>query len=228
MSSDIPSWLQSDNTGQMQALLARLPKLFSTKALTNRTNAAINTQIGMGQAMSSAAGRQYANRAAQVGASGMGAGFAMGQAMLPYFGQRNEMLSDLEKQKAIARQQQGQLSSDLAGRIGQLQAMRQSNISEYSTAQQRMQQEGDQFTASQSERSREFDVSAGMQQQGMNLDRMKLAMSMPRQRYQWNTNNAGTPIDANDRRQAQGYDNQQAYFANLRNSLNRAEQPSFF
>jgi hypothetical protein len=220
-SSDLPSWLQQGNTAQLQQVLSSLPALFNTKGLTNRYNGAISSELAQGQALASAGARQYANRAAQVGASGLGAGFAQGQAMLPYFNQRNDMLTDLEKQKALARSQQGQLASDLAGRIGQLQQMRQATISDYSSGQQKLQQEASQFDTSQSEREREFNTTAGMQQQSQNLDAMKLAMSLPRQRYEWNTGMNGQPLTANDRQQQQGFSQQQNYFGQLRSALGR-------
>lgn len=218
-SGDLPAWLQQGNTGQLQSLLGQLPQLFNTKGLNTSYQNAISGEMNQGRALAAAGSRQYANRAAQTGASGLGAGFAAGQALLPYFDQRNSMLSDLEKQKLLARTQQAQLSGDLAGRIGQLQQMRQGMISDYSTAQQKLQQESTQFDTTNTERQREFNTTSGQQQQGLNLDALKLAMQVPRQHYQWNEDQFGKPEGPGAADAKQGYQNQQNYWGQIQQKL---------
>ncbi len=227
-SGDLPDWLQQGNTGQLQQFLGQLPALFNTKGLNTSYQNAISSEMNQGRALAAAGSRQYANRAAQTGASGLGAGFAAGQALLPYFDQRNSMLSDLEKQKLMARTQQAQLTGDLAGRIAQLQQMRQGMISDYSTAQQKLQQEGGQFDTTQEERQREFNTTSGLQQQGMNLDALKLAMSVPRQHYTWNTDQSGHPSTPFDEQQAGAFGQQQNYFNTLRNKIGNASNVGNF
>lgn len=236
-SGQIPSSLQGSPWKPLQQQQNQLAGLFDTSGLQSAYQNQASGNLDQGRALAAAAASSYTNRAAQSGASSLGAGFARGQAMLPIYQQNNALMSDFASKQLQAKTSQGQIGSDIAGRIGQLQSARQSMLSDYMQGQQRLQQGNQQFNAdldyrnralaqnqtqfagSQNEKGREFDVNAGQQGQMNRLRALQLAMQMPRQNYSWNTNWAGGPINQSDATAMQNFGQQNQFFNGLRSDF---------
>ncbi len=181
-SANIPGFLSGPNPWRAAAQYAQqLPALFDTSAQRQNVENQISGNFDSGRSAAAAAASRYANTASQSGGSSQGAGFAAGQAMLPFYRQANDARAQFGQLDLQARGQQAGIGADLARSIGQLQQQRQGMLSDYFQGQQRLNQGNNQFSqdldyrnralaqnqsqfgSSQYERGREFDTTTQLQ-----------------------------------------------------------------
>lgn len=245
----LPKYLQGSDTWRPLAdYQQQLGGMFDTSDISSNYEGAISSQFDSGRAMAAAAASQYQNRAQQVGASGLGAGYASGQAMLPAWQQANTMRADLASKQLQARTQQAGIGADLASRIGQLQSARQGQLFDYTNQQRNraqsslqfgqdldyrnraLAQNQSQFTTSEADRNSQFGQTYDLQNRQLaaqtnsqssndRLRALQLAMQTPRNSYSWSTDNSGNPINMSDQKNANAFGQQQAFFNNIRNQI---------
>lgn len=236
-SFSVPNFMQGKPWQPAQQFAGQVPGLFDTTQMMQRGQDAITSQLAQARAAAASASAQYVNRAQQSGASGLGAGFAQGQAMLGAYNSANQAYSDLAGRQLQAKMAQGNLQGELYGRIGQLMGARQGQIGDlYTGFQNRAQnqsqfnsdldyrnrslaQNQSQFDASLSERKNEFGVTSGQSGMQNRLAALALAMKAPRQSFSWHTNASGNPMGDADATAMQGYGRQQDFYGNLQNQL---------
>lgn len=122
-SVQLPDWLSPNADSNMQELLssyAGIQTAFDPSAQVEARNNAIgyNTAAG-GQAANNAAS-EYASRAAQSGASSLGAGVVKAQSMMPVLQQNAALKTEAADVAAKAHQEAANLASQVASTIGQL------------------------------------------------------------------------------------------------------------
>lgn len=145
MPAPFPSFLGGSNIGGLQRLQGQLPGLFNTKPLEQSYQNLASSNLDTGRALAAAAGASYSNRAAQSGASRQGAGFAAAQAMLPIYGQNNQLMADFATKKLQAQTGQAGAGIDLSSTMAKLLAARQGMLADYSLGSQRLAQGNQQF-----------------------------------------------------------------------------------
>lgn len=221
-----PSFLAGANVGSLQRLQGQLPGLFNTKPLEQAYGNLASSNLDSGRALAAAAGASYSNRAAQSGASRQGAGFAAAQAMLPIYGQNNQLMADLATKKLQAQTGQAGAGIDISKAVAQLLASRQGMLADYSLGSQRLAQQGQQFNADLGFRNQQlaqqgsqFQQQLGVEQGGNRLKALQLAMMKRPQEFSWNTNGSGVPTTLYDQSQQQGYQNQRNFYGGIQNSL---------
>lgn len=140
---EFPSWLSKDpNTTAKEAMGTYGQIGANTNRIATGYNTAYNNAIGYntsagGQAANNAA-TEYSNRAAQSGASSLGAGAVKAQAMMPVYAQ-NAALKIGAADKAAQTYQKGMdQASGLASTIGQLRSSYLSTLVGYSQGQQKL------------------------------------------------------------------------------------------
>lgn len=233
----VPQFMRQNTWQPLKQQQAALPGMFDTSGLAANYENAISSNFDQGRALAASAGTTYSNRAAQSGASRLGAGYATGQAMLPFFQQANQMRADLGAKQLQARTAQAGMMTDLASRIGQLQSARQGQMGDLYTGFQNRQQNQNQFNSdldyrnrslaqnqsqfdsSQAQQRSEFDVTAGQNASQNRLNALQLAMRMPQGGHLWRTDMFGRPIGELGQQQANSWQQEQSYMGNIRNQL---------
>jgi hypothetical protein len=138
---EMPSWLSKNadsNMGELLKSYAGIGAAFDPTGQVNARNDAIayNSSAG-GQAANNAA-TEYSNRAAQSGASGLGAGVVKAQAMMPVLAQNAALKTDAADVAAKAHQEGATLAANIANTIGQLRTSYLSTLTGYATGQQQL------------------------------------------------------------------------------------------
>lgn len=180
MPATFPSFLSGSNIGNLQRLQGTLPSLFNTKPLEQAYGNMASSNLDTGRALAAAAGASYSNRAAQSGASRQGAGFASAQAMLPIYGQNNQLMADLATKKLQAQTGQAGAGIDIAGTIGKLLAARQGLLADYSLGSQRLAQGNQQFNS-----------DLGFRNRQVNLQSSQFDRNFAEEQRRWNAMNGG-------------------------------------
>lgn len=189
--SDMPDWLTQDNSADLRTFQSQIPGLFDMSATRNAYNGAMDSQYSQGMAGANAAGTAYTNRAMQVGASGMGGGFATGQAMLGVNNQRAQMMKELAALQNQSNQAQAGAMGTAAGDLSRLAAQRTSQIADWTQSQKanqlelsKLQQQQGQFSATLNENARQFTLSQAQQDKqntaGMAMNKEQFAASQAR------------------------------------------------
>lgn len=212
---EMPSWLSKNpdsNMGELLQSYAGVGAAFDPTGQVQARNDAIgyNTSAG-GQAANNAA-TEYSNRAAQSGASGLGAGVVKAQAMMPVLAQNAALKTDAADVAAKAHQEGATLASQIAGTIANLRTSYLSTLTGYAQGQQGLAL--DRYKAEQS-----TALGAGQQALGYaqtQADMWKTMMSQQQQGNsdarlaatsllnaqaptgQWTTNNQGNVISGQD------------------------------
>lgn len=136
---EMPSWLSKDpnsNLGELMQSYAGVPAAFDPSGQV----AARNNQIGYntaagGQAANNAA-TEFSNRAAQSGASGLGAGVVKAQAMMPVLQQNAALKTDAADVAAKAHQDAAGLAAQIASTIGNLRTSYLNTLTGFASSQQ--------------------------------------------------------------------------------------------
>ena len=135
---ETPEFLKSANTSNLESFQKQIPGLFDTSGLDNAYSNSMNSMMAQGRGMAASSANAYANKAMQVGASGLGATFAQSQAMLPFYKQRSEMMADLEGQKLRNRQMQADTGFKTASEIENQKSRYQGTMSDFTLGNRRV------------------------------------------------------------------------------------------
>ena len=139
--NDFPAWMPRDNnttnTQQLTQFQKQIPGLLNTAGVEKSYHNQIDGMMAQGRGHAAAAGQAYGQRAIQAGASGMGAGFAQAQAMLPMYAQQGAMLSDLAGIQQRAKAGQASEMGGAASQLSSMAAQREGMMTDYAQNQQR-------------------------------------------------------------------------------------------
>lgn len=173
---EMPDWLSTnadDNLGELLDTYAKIPGAFDPSGQVKARNDAIayNTTSG-GQAANNAA-TEFSNRAAQSGASQLGAGVVKAQAMMPVLAQNAALKTDAADVAAKSHQQAATLASQIAGTIGELRQGYLATLTGYAQGQQN-------FALNKYKSEQDVASSAAQRQLGydqLSLEEQKLSAS---------------------------------------------------
>jgi hypothetical protein len=120
---ELPSWLSpnpNDQLGELIDSYGKIPAAYDTTNQVAANNRSIAYNTSAGTQMANNAATEYSNRAAQSGASGLGAGVVKAQSMMPVLAMNTKVRADSANIAAKASQEAATLASQVAGTIGQL------------------------------------------------------------------------------------------------------------
>lgn len=146
---ELPSWL-SKTGGDIHELTdtySRIGSAFDPTGQVKARNDAISYNTSAGTQAANNAATEYSARAAQSGASTLGAGAVKAQAMMPVFSQNAQLKTDAADVAAKAHQQGVALAGQIAGTIGELRSSYLSMMTGYAQGQQKLAL--DKYTAEQ-------------------------------------------------------------------------------
>lgn len=154
-----PNYLSGQpQTGMLQQTYRQIPGAFDTSGYESnvRNMAAMN----LAQAKSSTAtmGRAAENRAFQAGGK-VGASFAAGDAMLPYYRQNEQTMADLADYKLRAAQSRIQAQAGIGGQIAGYGLQNSGQLMNYDLAGQNREQQGGQFSKTLAQQAAEFNAN---------------------------------------------------------------------
>lgn len=164
-SIQLPSWLNQNPDSQLGELMSTyggIQSAFDPSGQVQARNDAIGYNTSEGTQAANNAATEYANRATQSGGSALGAGVVKAQAMLPVLSQNAALKTDAADVAARAHHDAASLASQVASTIGQLRTSYLGTLAGYTSDQQRMQMQGNQFNVGQANNQRDFNY---MQQQ---------------------------------------------------------------
>lgn len=159
----MPDWLNQNPDSQLGELLQTYGGIgsnFDPTGQVQARNDAIGYNTSAGTQAANNAATEYSNRAAQSGASQLGAGVVKAQAMLPVLSQNASLKTQAADVAAKAHQDAAGLAAQIASTIGNLRTSYLSTLTGYAQGQQQMQTQNSQFNA-----------SLGMDQQRLNFER---------------------------------------------------------
>ncbi len=144
----LPSWMSTDpdqNLGELLKAYKGIGKAFDPmKQVNKRKNLiAYNTSAG-GQAANNAA-TEYANRAAQSGASALGAGVVKAQSMMPVMAQNASLKTEAADLAAKSHQEAISLAATIGSTIAGLRQDHLKSLTNYAAGQQGMFLQNSQF-----------------------------------------------------------------------------------
>lgn len=137
----MPSWLSTNpnaNLSELTSVYAAIPAAFDPTAQVAARNNAIGYNTSAGNQAANNAGTQYANQAAQSGASGLGAGTVRAQNLMPVLQQNAALKTDAADVAAKSYQAAATLASQVAGTIGQLRTSYLQTLTGYAQGQQQL------------------------------------------------------------------------------------------
>lgn len=135
----MPSWLSKSadaNLGELTSSYAGVGAAFDPSGQVAARNNAIGYNTSAGTQAANNAATEYSNRAAQSGASQLGAGVVKAQAMMPVLQQNAALKTDAADVAAKAHQEAATLASQIAGTIGQLRMSYLGQLTQYAQGQQ--------------------------------------------------------------------------------------------
>jgi hypothetical protein len=170
----IPSWLSvQPNMPELKRFVKDLPGQFDTSGVEQNYQGQIASNTARGTAASAAAARAAQNRASRMGGS-VASSFAQGSMMQPIFEGNQRMLGDMAQYKGGMQAQQSSQRLSAVQAMAQLRAQQLGLRTGYLSDQNRLEQQGDQFTQSMGmdqqrlgEQSRQFNVDFGMRERQM-------------------------------------------------------------
>lgn len=174
---EMPSWLSTDPSGSIGELMqsyAGIPAAFDPSGQVAARNAAIGYNTSAGTQAANNAATEYSNRAAQSGASGLGAGAVKAQAMMPVLSQNAKLKTEAADVAAKAHQDAASLASQIAGTIGQLRTSYLSTLTGYAQGQQQLAL--DKYKTEQSVASQAAQTALGYAQTQADLYKTQLSM----------------------------------------------------
>lgn len=137
----LPSWLSTNYDSQMGELLktySGIGAAFDPTAQVKARENAATYNLASGTSAANNAATEYANRAAQSGASSLGAGAVKAQAMMPVLGQNAALKTDAADIAAKSHEDAISLASQIAGTISQLRTSYLGTLTGYITQQQQL------------------------------------------------------------------------------------------
>lgn len=171
---ELPSWLSrnpDDSMRELTSAYAGIGTAFDPTGQVEARNNAIAYNTTAGSQAANNAATEYSNRAAQSGASGLGAGAVKAQAMMPVLSQNAALKIDAADTAAKSHQQGAALASQIAGTIGNLRTNYLQMLTGYAQGQQGLQL--DKYRAEQ-------QVALGQSGQAMDYIRAQQAMQLDR------------------------------------------------
>ena len=198
--NDFPTWMPKDgaaNTAQLTQFQKQIPGMFNTGGIEKAYHNQIDGMMAQGRGHAAAAGRAYGQRAVQAGASGAGAGFAQAQAMLPMYGQQNEMLSDLSRIQQSAKQGKAQAMGGVASQLSSMAAQREGMMTDYAQNQQRFALQNKQLQQQMEQWSRSQSRGGGSGGNGGSVAAAQAVLNRP-EIHSYALDTFGNPMSAND------------------------------
>lgn len=168
-SVELPDWLKGSADSQLAELMQTYGDIntaFDPTGQVQARNDAIGYNTSAGSQAANNAATEFSNRAAQSGASQLGAGVVKAQAMLPVLSSNAQLRTQAADVAAKAHQDAVGLAAQVANTIGNLRQSYLQTLTGYATGQQQMQLQNSQFNAGQAQNQSQF-------QQGLNLDQQK-------------------------------------------------------
>jgi len=148
--TQLPSWMPSNPDQNLTELLntyAGVNSAFDPSGQVAARNNSIAQNTASGNQAANNAAREYTNRAAQSGGSSLGAGVVKAQSLLPVMSSNNQLQTQAADIAAKAHQDAASLSSQIANTIGQLRQSYLGTLADFSTKQQGMAIQNNQFNA---------------------------------------------------------------------------------
>jgi hypothetical protein len=145
--AQIPSWLSvQPNMPELQRFVKDLPGQFDTSGVEQNYQGQMATNTARGTAASAAAARAAQNRASRMGGS-VASSFAQGSMMLPIHEGNQRLMGDMAQYKGGMQAQQSQQRLSAVQAMAQLRAQQLGLRTGYLSDQNRLTQQGDQFSA---------------------------------------------------------------------------------
>jgi hypothetical protein len=143
----IPSWLSvQPNMPELNRFVKDLPGQFDTSGVEQNYQSQMAGNTARGTAASAAAARAAQSRAFR-GGGAVASSFAQGSMMQPIFAENTRMQGDLAQYKGGMQAQQSSQRLSAVQAMAQLRAQQLGLRTGYLSDQNRLQQQGDQFTA---------------------------------------------------------------------------------
>lgn len=177
---EMPSWMNPDanaNMGELLDTYSGIGAAFDPSGQVAARNAAIGYNTSAGTQAANNAATEYSNRAAQSGASGLGAGAVKAQAMMPMLSQNAALKIDAADTAAKTHQQGATLAAQIAGTIGELRTSYLGMLTGYAQGQQQLGLE--KYKAEQSSAQGAASTALGYAQ--LQADQYKNQMAMSQQ-----------------------------------------------
>lgn len=174
---EMPDWLSTDpnaGIGELLESYAGIPAAFDPSGQVAARNAAIGYNTSAGTQAANNAATEYANRAAQSGASGLGAGAVKAQAMMPVLSMNAQLKTEAADVAAKAHQDAAGLASQIAGTIGQLRTSYLQTLTGYAQGQQALAL--DKYQAEQGAAANAAQTALGYAQTQADLYKTQLSM----------------------------------------------------
>lgn len=174
---EMPSWLSKDpnaNIGELLDSYSKIGAAFDPSGQVAARNAAIGYNTSAGTQAANNAATEYSNRAAQSGASGLGAGAVKAQAMMPVLSQNAALKIDAADVAAKTYQEGASLASQVASTIGELRQSYLTTLTGYAQAQQGLAL--DKYKAEQATAAQAAQTALGYAQTQADLYKSNLAM----------------------------------------------------
>lgn len=176
----LPSWLSSSgansNIKELTDTYAGIGAAFDPSAQVAARNNQIGYNTSAGNQAANNAATDYSNRAAQSGASGLGAGAVKAQSLMPVLSQNAQLRTDAADVAAKAHQDATSLAAQVAGTIGQLRTSYLSSLTQYATGQQQLALS--QYSAQQNAAGQAAQIGLGYANTNADLYKSQLSASL--------------------------------------------------
>lgn len=149
-SVQLPSWMNTNPDANLQELIQSyqgVGSAFDPTEQVKARNDAIGYNTSAGSQAANNAATEYSNRAAQSGASGLGAGVVKAQAMMPVYAQNAKLKTEAADVAAKTKQEGLSLAGQIASTIGNLRTSYLKSLADYSSGQQQMMNQTNQFNS---------------------------------------------------------------------------------
>lgn len=175
----LPSWLSGSadtNLKELTDTYAGISTAFDPSAQVAARNNQIGYNTSAGNQAANNAATDYSNRAAQSGASGLGAGAVKAQSLMPVLSQNAQLKTDAADVAAKAHQDATSLAAQVAGTIGQLRTSYLNSLTQYATGQQQLALS--QYQAQQSAAGQAAQIGLGYANTNADLYKSQLSASL--------------------------------------------------
>lgn len=138
---ELPSWLSTNpdqNMGELLSAYGGIGAAFDPTEQVAARNNAIGYNTSAGTQMANNAATEYSNRAAQSGASQLGAGVVKAQAMMPVLAQNAALKTDAADIAAKTHQEGASLAAQIASTIGNLRTSYLQTLTQTAMGQQQL------------------------------------------------------------------------------------------
>lgn len=166
MQTAFPSYLtQQPQQRELQQAWGQIPGAFNTSGVEQSYQNQMGMNLAQAKTTTGAMARAAEGRAFQSGGK-VGASFAAGDAMLPYFQQNQQQMGDLADYKLRAAQSRIQAMGNIGGMLANNRQQQQGMLSGYDTAAQVRAQQGGQFDANLAQQAAQFRANNALQLRG--------------------------------------------------------------